>query len=397
MKKDISKLQFRSIAGWRGDSLVCPQAFGGDIYSGCSCGCWWCFCREMEEGLYKKYYDGWSRDLVRPCDPDDYKKLFDQAFGSDKKTTNWNILCLRRGLPFNMGSKAETFCHEDLSENVVVPVLELFREYKVPVIFETKTHYIGLHRYLDIIKDLNVAVIVSIMGGSDTLNYKLEPGVPTASSRWYLVKELVRRGIWTGVRWEPIMAGINNKPDQLKFFAEMARRSGAKHASIYNYRTSNYKIAMKEFESRGYNYAKMLRGNLDENWKTVGDYLFRELKERGVAVSTPDFVNFPFDNDRESCCGVDGLFVPYEFTFQHACRLIKEKGSVSWDDMEEIDFREPESYKRMKSIWNGRGKGYFTLKDSPGIIVLDRDRKGYNVYGRVEGFKEGGIYQSLLD
>jgi intein/homing endonuclease len=42
MKKDISKLGFKSIVGWRGDSLCCPQAFGGDIFAGCSMGCWWC-------------------------------------------------------------------------------------------------------------------------------------------------------------------------------------------------------------------------------------------------------------------------------------------------------------------------------------------------------------------
>jgi DNA repair photolyase len=309
LKKDISKLKFGSIVGWRGDSMVCPQAFGGDIFSGCSCGCWWCFCREMEEELFNKYYKGWSRELVRPCDPDDYKKLFDKAYGSDKPTSNWYISCLRQGLPFDMGSKAETFCQEDFSEKVVVKVLELFREYKVPIIFQTKAHYVGLTRYLDIIKDLNAAVIVAIMGGSDTLSYKLEPGVPMASSRWYLVKELNKRGIWAGVRWEPVMYGINSDKSSLEGFAEQAKRSGAKHASVYNYRTSAYKIAQREFEKRGYNYAKMLKGNLDESWRPIGKRLFGYLKQRGVPVSSPDFVNFPFDNDMESCCGTDDLFV----------------------------------------------------------------------------------------
>ncbi len=128
------------------------------------------FCREMEEGLYNKYYNGWSRDLVRPCDPEDYRKLFDRAFGTDKSTTNWIILCLRQGLPFNMGSKAETFPVEDFKYNVTEQVLRLFLEYKVPVIFETKSHFLGLERYLDIIRELHCAVIVAIMGGTDTLN-----------------------------------------------------------------------------------------------------------------------------------------------------------------------------------------------------------------------------------
>lgn len=383
MKKNISQLGFKSIAGFRGDSLCCPQAFGGDVYSGCSMGCWWCFCREMEEGLYNKYYNGWSRDLVRPCNPEDYRKLFDRAFGTDKSTTNWIILCLRQGLPFNMGSKAETFPVEDFKYNVTEQVLRLFLEYKVPVIFETKSHFLGLERYLDIIRELHCAVIVAIMGGTDTLNYVLEPGSPPASMRWAMVKELNRLGIWTGVRWEPIMYGINHKQEVLESYAQIAKSTGARHVSFYNYRTSNYKIAQREFESRGFNYVKMLEGNLDENWRLIGKSFFNILRKEGVKASSPDFVNFPFDSDCESCCGVDGLFVPYEFTFQHACSLIRQKGSVSWDDMEAIEFRHPASYEHMKEAWNGKGN-YYNLKDSPEIVILDHVR-GMNVYGRKEG------------
>lgn len=42
MKKNIQDCKFTSIVGFRGDSLVCPQAFGGDIYGGCSTGCVFC-------------------------------------------------------------------------------------------------------------------------------------------------------------------------------------------------------------------------------------------------------------------------------------------------------------------------------------------------------------------
>ncbi len=164
MKKDISKIEFKSIVGWRGDSLCCPQAFGGDIFAGCSAGCWWCFCREMEESLYNHYYEGWSRDLVRPCSPDSYQKLFERAFGTDKDSNDWIIKCLRRGLPFNMGSKSEPFCHEDLEWRLVEKILLLFKEYNVPMIIETKSHYIGLKRYMDILQEMNIAVIVAIMG-----------------------------------------------------------------------------------------------------------------------------------------------------------------------------------------------------------------------------------------
>jgi len=308
--------------------------------------------------MFTKYYTGWHRDLVRPASPEDFKKLFDKMH-SDKPTKNWEVKCLREGLPFNMGSKAETFCLEDLNDSVVIPILELFREAGVPLILETKTHYVGLERYMDVLKDLDCAVIVAIMGGSDTLNYKLEPGVPMASARWYLVEQLNKRGIWTGVRWEPVMATINDKQAMFEQYAEMCVRTGAKHASIFNYRTSLPRRGQEEFEKRGINYIRMLEGNLDEKWRPKGQALIQALKDRGVKVSSPDFVNFPFGNACESCCGVDGLFKPYQFTFQHACKRIEEEGSVCWDDMEEITFREPKAYERMKEHWNGGGQYYY--------------------------------------
>ena len=377
MKKDISQCKFSSISGWRGDSLCCPQAFGGDIFNGCSFKCWFCFCREMEKELFQKYYSGWTRDLVRKCDPDDYRKLFDSAFGTDKPTSNWDIKCLRYGLPFNMGSKSETFQYAN--DTTVIKVLELFREYKVPVIFETKSIYAGLQRYLDIIKDLHCGIIVSIMGGSDTLNYKLEPEAPPTSTRWQFVEQLNRLGIWCGVRWEPIMPGINGSKDDFEGYAKNAKRYGAKHVSLYHYRSSNYYQADAEFEKRGFNYTRMLEKSLDENWKPLGDSLFDFLKAAGVPASSPDFVNFPFQSDKLSCCGTDDLFKPYLFNFQYALSLIKKKGFVEWADMEAVEFREPKSYERMKAAWNGGG-GIYTLIDCQDVIPVDRDGHGRNIY-----------------
>lgn len=373
MKKDISKSSFRSIVGWRGDSLVCPQAFGGDVYSGCSMGCWWCFCRELEESMFNRYFSGWHSNLVRPCDPQDFRNLFEKAFGSDKHSDNWYIQCLRKGIPFNMGSKAETFCWEDLSLGVTEKVLEIFLEYSVPVIFQTKSHYIGLPRYLDIIRELNCVVVVSIMGGSDTLNYVLEPGAPAASSRWYLVQNLKKAGVKTLVRWEPILCGINSTKDIFHQYAQQMKNNGVNHVSYYNYRTSNYKIAQREFEKRKFDYVRLLEKNVDEEWAKVGRSFLQEMMDAGVGASSPDFVNFPFDNACVSCCGVDSIFPSYDFTFQYACSIIKEKGSVSWEDMEEISFREPKAYERMKKIWNGGG-GYYSLADSPHITIIDQVR-----------------------
>jgi hypothetical protein len=234
---------------------------------------------------------------------------------------------------------------------------------------------------LPLIKELNSAVIVSIMGGSDTLNYRLEPGCPSPSTRWRLVETLNKMGIWCGVRWEPVLPGINSAEEIFQDFAEKAKKYGAKHASIYGYRTSLAERAKVEFEKRGFDYIKMLEKCLDDSWQPIGKRLIRALKDKGVPVSSPDFVNFPFDSDKESCCGTDGLFTPYRFTFQYACRQIKEKGSISWEEMEAVDFKHPETVEKLRKCWNGGG-GIFTLADSPEIVVIARDSNGQNIYGR---------------
>lgn len=384
-KKNIRDCNFKSITGWRGDSLCCPQAFGGDVFSGCSFGCWFCFCREMEAELFNKYYEGYNRFLVRECNPDDFKALFDKAFGSDKTTSDWTIQCLRYGLPFNMGSKSETFQYGN--HKTVIKVLELFREYKVPVIFETKSIYAGLEQYIDIIKDLNCAIIVSIMGGSDTLNYKLEPGTPPASMRWSFVGQLNRLGIWTGVRWEPIMPSINSSDKDFEGFVKNAKRYGAKHVSVYGYRSSDYYGAAEEFKKHGFNYVKMLEQSMDENIRPVIKKFMGMLKDEGIPVSSPDFVNYPFDSDCLSCCGTDELFKPYLFNFQYALSLIRKKGYVEWNDMDQIEFREPKSYERLKGCWNGKGD-VFNLMDTMSIHAVDKDENGMNIYQTSEKFDD---------
>lgn len=330
---------------------------------------------------------------MRPSSLEDWERLFDRALGSDKPGT-WLIECLRHRLPFNMGSKAETFCREDLGEGLTEKVLSLFLRYDYPLILETKSHLVGLVRYTDLLKKMKVAVIVAQMGGSDTLAYQLEPGCAPPSMRWELVRQLNLMGIWTAVRWEPILMGINSSKDALVDFAEKAQRYGAQHVCWYNYRTSDPTAAFTAFESRGFDYAGMVEKNEGPAWIAVGETFVGELRSRGVPQSSPDFVNFPLSSDRESCCGVDGLFSSsYQFTLQHACAVIRQKGSVSWEDMEAVTFRHSESYNRLKRIWNGKhSEGYYTLADARGIVVLDKDGQGQNVYSSGETNREGRFF-----
>ena len=55
--------------------------------------------------------------------------------------------------------------------------------------------------------------------------------------------------------------------------------------------------------------------------------------------------------------------------------------------MRNIEFREPASYRRMRRSWNGGGH-YYSLADSPDVVVLDRDKNGMNIYGAEDGGRD---------
>jgi hypothetical protein len=281
---------------------------------------------------------------------------------------------------------------EALESRLVEQLLELLIQYRIPVILETKHHYI--ERYLDWILELSrvsrVAVVIGVLGGSDALSASLEPNLPPPSVRWRLVKKLNQKGIWTAVKWEPVLHGVNDSEEVIEQFYRDAQRSGARHISFFNYRVTNWQRAYREFSQRGYDYEKILKGNYGPTWIRSGRLFFQFAKRYNIPTSTGDIINFPLSNDRESCCGVDGVFEgSYQFTLQRACFIIRRKGFVSWSDMEEITFRLPQTYELMKNLWNRSWRGYYSLADSPFLKIVDRDSNGFAVYAPNDELETG--------
>jgi DNA repair photolyase len=350
----------------RGDSRVCPQALSGDAYQGCANRCTFCFCRELESTMMSAYFDNWTPNLVRPADMKHYEKLLALAY-SDKKTTNLVAVGIRKGIAFNLGSRAELFQEKEFETETTLKILKLFREYDHPVIIQTKAQWAGLDKYTSILSDMKIAINVSIIGGGNIELLKLEPKAPPADQRYRLVKYLNELGIWTGVRWEPILPTINDDEKTLLNYARRAENNLAKHISWYNYRTSRRPMGKKLMEDAGFNYEKMWAANKDENWEAIGKRVIKSFNEYSVPHSTPDWINFPFDSHKISCCGIDDLFPKgyNKFTFQYACHILKTKGEVRFKHLVEADqtLYDEKEFELMKHLWNDVDEHFFGMRD----------------------------------
>jgi hypothetical protein len=101
----------------------------------------------------------------------------------------------------------------------------------------------------------------------------------------------------------------------------------------------------------------------------------------GIKCSTPDWVNFGMTNDSEGCCGLTQFGI-HKFTFQHACKLLKENGKVSFKEIKQFNIFGEDYENKFKDIWNNKDKIYYNLSDIDGISSIGIDGDGNSIYGR---------------
>jgi len=184
--------------------------------------------------------------------------------------------------------------------------------------------------------------------------------------------------------------GINSTKADFINYAKNCVQSGVKHVSVYNYRSSDYDAATVAFEARGFDFLKLVKRN-ESDWPKVGALFFDIMKQNKIPCSSPDFVNFGFSSDCVSCCGLDNKFgLKYKLNWMYALRLIKDNGSVRFQELADLKFKNPKSFELMKKSWNG-SKSIWTLADSPDIEVIGEE-KGFFIYGRKQGAIKAGSF-----
>jgi DNA repair photolyase len=325
------------------------------------------------------FYDGWTPDTIRPADLSFVEAILKEATG-EKEPRNRLARAVKNGVPIAFGGRSEPFLKD--KDDTALRTFELLHDYGVDeVIINTQSSWEEVKKYYPILSEMKPGFNVSILEGGnpgkDSIARKLEPKSPSSRQRWELIEKLSQLDIYVAARLEPILPTINDTTKHFSEYAIWCTKTGAKHVSFYNYHVSRRPMAKALIESAGYNYETMMKFNTDQHWVKIADRAFRIFERNVIPSSTGDWVHFGMRNACESCCGTD-LFIEngyHHLTFQHALRIIKEKGRVKLGDVLKSAkiFATKQQIEEYTSLWNDRHKTYLGMADVYDTLLIDLD------------------------
>lgn len=199
---------------WKSKLCTCPEKLSFNPYTGCDHGCLYCYassyiinfnnCRAKKNLIYrlKKEASNLTGELVSMSNSSDPYPKLEQKMGLTKKC------------------------------------LEIFAESNCKLQIITKSDLII--RDLDILKIIPCVVSVSVLTINDKKSKMLEPGAPISSRRFKVIEALVKEGIPTTVRIDPVIPFLN---DDLTSLVNLIKKLGVLHitCSTYKVKPDNWK------------------------------------------------------------------------------------------------------------------------------------------------------------
>ncbi|MDF2685742.1 MAG: radical protein [Clostridia bacterium] len=182
------------------------------LYRGCQLGC--VYCTENKQKSNEKY-DGVSAKInITEVLPKE--------------------LARSPGAMIGFGSMTESYPAEEKELNLTEKALEIILKSNNSIHITTKSDVIL--RDISLLTEINKksfsGVAVSIMC-DDELSKILEPGVPSSSRRFDVIRQLSSAGIYTGVLLMPILPLVTDTTINLKYIAKRAAEAGAKFVIPY--------------------------------------------------------------------------------------------------------------------------------------------------------------------
>jgi DNA repair photolyase len=182
------------------------------LYRGCQLGC--VYCSENNQISHEKY-DGVS-----------VKVNIEEVLPKE--------LARSPGSLIGFGSMTESYPMEEKELKITEKALNIILKNNNPVHITTKSDVIL--RDISLLNEINkksfAGVAVSVMC-DDELSKILEPGVPSSSRRFEVLKQLSSSGIYSGVLLMPILPLVTDTTLNLKNIAERAAEAGAKFVIPY--------------------------------------------------------------------------------------------------------------------------------------------------------------------
>lgn len=184
-------------------------SYNMNLYRGCSHGCIYCDTRSECYGV---------GDISQISIKSNALELLHQELKSKKRGT------------IGTGSMNDPYMEVEKEEEIVREALKVIVKHKFPVHIITKSNLVI--RDADIIQEISsiyAAVSLTITTADDLMAKRIEPNAPSTSKRFEAMKELSKKGIYTGVTLMPLLPYINDSVANLTTLLQRAADSGASY------------------------------------------------------------------------------------------------------------------------------------------------------------------------
>ncbi len=220
---------------WKNPLCTCPPKYSLHPYTGCSHYCLYC---------YATSYIG--RKKSRPKDGLVINVLHDLNY-------------INKNLYVELSTSSDPYPPEEEYYLITRKVLEILASHGIRVLITTKSDLVV--RDIDLLKKMNVAVMITITTIDDELSKKIEPLAPPSSRRIEAIKKLTQAGIPVGVRIDPIIPGLNDDPYDIEELIARIAEYGGKHivTSTYKLRRDNFKRMIDAFPDMKDKWFKLYR------------------------------------------------------------------------------------------------------------------------------------------
>lgn len=272
---------------------LCDLPIRYDNYRGCSHGCKYCF---VQRG-------GKHSDLGDIQETGNFKQLINFINGNRSKQLAW----CDWDIPLHWGGISDPFQPVEKKYRSTLKALKIFRETQYPFVVSTKGRLLADDEYLDILKDCNAVVQISMVCPEYD---KMEPGAPSFYERVEMARKVAAMGLRVNARVQPYMTQVKDSVmNSLERFTD---------AGVYGVIVEGMKFQrkIKGLEKLGGDYVypvRLLRRH------------FSELREKAHALGLAFYSGenrLREMGDSLTCCGIDGLdgFRGNDYNVNHMIR-----------------------------------------------------------------------------
>ena len=323
-----------------------PMTF--DTYSECSYRCIYCF------AFFQKSLggsgDSYMKTKARAVSIKKVINIFDNPDSSQFGT----YVKARKAMQW--GGMADPFDENEREQGVTLELLKYFRSIEYPLSICTKAvWFLDDPRYQEVLQGAgHINFKISIITADDNVSRKVDALAPLSSDRFSAIRKLTNLGVGgVTLRFRPFIIGISDKTmmDVIQRGAEngataistefmcLELRSANKAANRYKALSASAGFDVLQFyktQSKGSGYLRLNRNIKEPYVKAMRD----ECKRLGMRFYVSD-AHFKELCDNGSCCGLPESWNYSRGQFTEALLIAKEKGRVSWSDIEgHINFLE---------------------------------------------------------